>query len=321
MKAAIRTQYGDPSVLQVKNIEQPIPKDNEILVKVHATTINRTDTGVLLGAPFVFRFFTGLFKPRYQTTGTDFAGQIESVGKNVIHFKVGDKVWGFKDHGLPTHAEYAAISEDMPILKMPEGYDYQTMVACAEGAHYARNFINKVDLKAEQKAVVYGATGAIGSALVQILKHFGLYVTAVCATSYLELVKSLGADKVRDYIKEDFTKDDIQYDYVFDAVGKSSFGLCKPLLKPKGIYISSELGSHNENLYLSLTTSFSSGKRVIFPLPVDIKASLNFMNNLVEMGHFKPVIDRVYPLDDIAEAFRYVLTGQKIGNVIISMEG
>jgi NADPH:quinone reductase-like Zn-dependent oxidoreductase len=320
MKAAIRTTYGDPSVLSIQNVEKPTPKDNEVLVKIHATTISRTDTGVLLGAPFVFRFFTGLTKPRYQTTGTDFAGQIESVGKNVTDFKAGDRVWGFFDHGLPTHAEYAAVSTDIPIVKIPMDWDYKSIVACAEGAHYARNFINKVDLKAGQNAVVYGATGAIGSALVQILKHFGLYVTAVCATQHLDLVKSLGADKVRDYLKEDFTDDDISYDYVFDAVGKSAFGICKPMLKPKGIYISSEFGPNNENMYLPLITPFLGGKKVIFPMPLDIKASLKFMNQLIEMGHFKPVIDRVYPLDDIAEAFRYVLTGQKIGNVIISMD-
>jgi NADPH:quinone reductase-like Zn-dependent oxidoreductase len=320
MKAAIRTKYGDPSVLSIQNIEKPTPKDNEVLVKVHATTISRTDMGVLLGAPFVFRFFTGLTKPRYQTTGTDFAGQIEIVGKNVTDFKAGDRVWGFLDHGLPTHAEYAALSADIPITKIPMDWDYKSIVACAEGAHYARNFINKVNLEAGQKAVVYGATGAIGSALVQILKHFGLYVTAVCATPHLNLVKSLGADKVRDYLKEDFTDDEILYDYVFDAVGKSAFGICKPMLKPKGIYISSELGPNNENLYLPLITPFLGGKKVIFPMPLDIKASLKFMNELIELGHFKPVIDRVYPLDDIAEAFRYVLTGQKIGNVIISME-
>jgi NADPH:quinone reductase-like Zn-dependent oxidoreductase len=320
MKAAIRTTYGDPSVLSVQNIEKPTPKDNEILIRIHASTVSRTDTGVLLGAPFVFRFFTGLPKPRYQTTGTDFAGQIESVGKNVTDFKVGDRVWGFKDHGLPTHAEYAALSMDLPILKMPDNQDYQTMAACAEGAHYARNFINKVDLQAGQKAVVNGGTGGIGSALIQILKHFGLQVTAVCGTPHVDLVKSLGADKVYDYLTEDFTKDSEQYDYVFDAVGKSAFGLCKPLLKPNGIYISSELGPNNENLYLPLTTLFSSGQKVIFPMPLDIKASMDFIQNLVEIGHFKPLIDRVYPLDDIAEAFKYVLTGQKIGNVIISMD-
>jgi NADPH:quinone reductase-like Zn-dependent oxidoreductase len=222
MKAAFRTQYGDSSVLTIKNIEKPTPNDNEVLIRVHATTVNRTDQGVLMGKPFVFRFFTGLFKPRYATTGTDFAGQIESVGKSVSQFKVGDRVWGFNDVGLPSHAEYLTLAANGNISLIPNNWDYTQIVACAEGAHYARNFINKVDLKAGQKAVVNGGTGAIGSALVQILKHYGLHVTAVCATPYIDLVKSLGADKMYDYLKEDFTQDTEKYDYVFDAVGKSS---------------------------------------------------------------------------------------------------
>lgn len=317
MRAAYRTHYGDPSILSIKEIEKPMPNDNEILIRVYATTVNRTDEGVITGKPFVFRFFTGLLKPRYATTGTDFAGQIESVGKKVSNFKVGDRVWGFLDHGLPSHAEYMTIDANGNIAMIPDTWDYTQIVVCGEGAHYARNFINKVDLKVGQKAVVNGGTGGIGSALIQILKHFGLQVTAVCATPHIELVKSLGADKVYDYLKEDFTNDDEKYDYVFDAVGKSSFGKCKSLLKPQGIYISSELGPNNENLYLPITTRFSKGHRVIFPLPMDIKESLAFITKLIELGHFKPVIDRIYPLDDIAEAFRYVLTGQKIGNVVV----
>lgn len=320
MKAAFRTRYGDPSVLTIKDIDKPIPKDNEILIRVYASTINRTDEGVLLGKPFVFRFFTGLLKPRYNTTGTDFAGQIESIGKNVTQFKVGDRVWGFNDHSLPSHAMYMALSANSNIALIPKDWDYTQIVACAEGAHYARNFINKVDLKAGQKAVVNGATGGIGSALVQILKHFGLQVTAVCATPYVDLVKSLGADKVFDYLKEDFTQDTDQYDYVFDAVGKSHFRKCQPLLKPQGIYISSELGPNNENLYLPITTYFSRGQKVIFPMPLNIKASLAFMTELIELGHFKPVIERIYPLDDIVQAFHHTLSKQKIGNVVLRIE-
>jgi NADPH:quinone reductase-like Zn-dependent oxidoreductase len=268
----------------------------------------------------VFRFFTGLFKPRYATTGTDFAGQIEQVGKKVTSFKVGNRVWGFNDHGMPSHAEYIVLTADSNIAMMPDSWDYTQIVACGEGAHYARNFINKVELKAGQNAVVNGATGGIGSALVQMLTHFGIQVTAVCGTPHLDLVKSLGAVKLYDYWKEDFTHDTEKYDYVLDAVGKSSFGKCKPLLKPKGIYISSELGEHSENLYLPMTTWFSKGQKVIFPMPMDIKKSLAFMTKLIELGHFKPVMDRIYPLEDIAEAFRYVLSGQKIGNVVISMD-
>jgi NADPH:quinone reductase-like Zn-dependent oxidoreductase len=320
MIASFRTQYGDPSVLSIRELEKPTPKADEVLIRVHAATVNRTDIGVLLGAPFVFRFFTGLWGPRHATTGTDFAGEVAGIGTNVTRFKVGDRVWGFLDHGLPTHAEYFCMPENGNIVPIPGDWAYQQMVACAEGAHYARNFINKVQLQPGQKAMVYGATGAIGSALIQMLKYEGLFVTAVCPTKQVEVIRAYGVDKVVDYQTSDFTNDDIQYDYVFDAVGKSSFGVCRKLLTPKGIYISSELGPGNENLYLPITTRFSSGQKVIFPMPSDIKASLNWMNELVAGGHFRPLIDRVYPLQDLAEAFRYVLTGQKIGNVVISME-
>jgi len=319
MQAATRTKYGDPSVLSVMEVARPEPKPNEVLIKVHATTVNRTDIGVLTGKPFVFRFFTGLFRPRYSITGTDFAGQIIEVGSNFKDYSIGDKVWGFLDYGLPTHAEYFVMQESGNMVKIPNDWSYNDIVSCGEGAHYARNFINKVNLKSGQKALVNGATGGIGSALIQILIHHNIEVDAVCATPNIELIKSLGANHVYDYLTEDFTKTSTKYDYLFDAVGKSDFNKCKPILMPKGIYISSELGPGAENLYLPLTTLYLKGKRVIFPFPVDIKASLAFMNKIIEEGHYIPVIDRIYPLEQIAEAFSYVMTGQKIGNVVISM--
>lgn len=320
MKAATRTRYGSPDILKVRNIKKPRPDENQLLIRVYATTVNRTDIGVLTGMPWVFRFFTGLTEPRYQVTGTDFAGRVEAVGDNVTDFKKGDKVWGFLDHGLPSHAEYMVIAQNQAILKIPEGISFAEAVACAEGAHYAYNFINKIDPKPGQNILVYGATGAIGSAAVQLLKNAKLNVTAVCATPHVDLVKGLGPDRVIDYLIEDFTKGDQEYDFVLDAVGKSSFGKCKPILKPKGVYASSELGPRMENIYLSLLTPLSGGKKVVFPLPTNIKGSMNHIQKLVEAGKFKPLIDRTYPLDDIAEAFRYVASGQKIGNVIISME-
>ncbi len=320
MRAATRTRYGSPDIIRVQNIEKPKADENQLLVRIYATTVNRTDIGVLTGMPWVFRFFTGLTQPRHQVTGTDFAGRVEEVGDNVTDFEKGDKVWGFLDHGLPSHAEYMVIAQNQPIHKMPEGFSYAEAVSCAEGAHYAYNFINKIDPQPGQSVLVYGATGAIGSAAVQLLKNCKLHVTAVCATPYVDLVRGLGPDRVLDYLKEDFTKEDVMYDYVFDAVGKSSFGHCKQILKPKGIYISSELGEGMENLYLSLFTPLSGGKKVVFPLPTDIKRSMTYIHNLVEAGKFKPLIDRTYPLEEIADAFRYVASGQKIGNVIISME-
>lgn len=318
MKAAIRTKYGPPEVLSIEDVEIPTPKENEIVVRVHATTVNRTDCAILTGKPFVIQFFTGLGRPSLPSTGTDFAGEIATVGKNVTAFKAGDRVWGFGDEGLATHAQYVAVSIKKAVLKMPENCSYEQAAASAEGAHYAYNFINKVHLKPGQKVLVNGATGAIGSAAVQILKYMGVYVVAVCDTKNVALIESLGADKVIDYTKEDFTKQEEKFDFVFDAVGKSTFDKCKPLLQPNGIYISSELGPNAQNLYLPLITKISGGKRVVFPIPSNIKGSLLFIKELLEKEKFKPVIDRTYPLEKIREAFEYVASGQKTGNVMIT---
>lgn len=319
MKAIIRTVYGNPEVLSIQEKDIPVPKDDELLIRVHASTVNRTDAAILSGSPWIIRLFTGLFKPKQAVPGTDFAGEVLAVGKQVTLFKTGDKVWGFDDQGLCTHAQYFTLPEKQNIAIIPDSFSYEQAAASAEGAHYAYNFINKVKLSEGQKALVNGATGAIGSAMLQFLKFHGLYVTAVCGTPHTELIKSLGADKVIDYFKEDFTKDEEKYDYVFDAVGKSTFGKCKKLLKPQGIYISSELGPGWQNPMLALITPLLPGaKKVKFPLPVNIKESLAFIGNLAQQGKFKPLIDKKYPMEKIAEAYTYVVSGQKIGNVIIN---
>ncbi len=241
MKAIIYTKYGPPDVLQLKEIEKPTPKDNEMLIKVYATTVNRTDCATIRAIPFFARLVTGLFKPKKQIPGTEFAGEIEAAGKNVMSHKVGDQVFGFDDSGSGAHAQYMTISEDKAIT-IPKNITYEQAAASTEGAHYAYNFIKKVNIKSGQKILVNGATGAIGSAAVQLLKYFGVNVTAVCNTKNIELVKSLGASKVIDYTKEDFTKDGQKYNFVFDTVGKSSFFKCRKLLQPGGVYISSDLG-------------------------------------------------------------------------------
>jgi NADPH:quinone reductase-like Zn-dependent oxidoreductase len=320
MKAAVRTTYGPPDILEIKDVEKPAPKDNEVLVRVHAATVNRTDCGILWGKPFIIRFFIGLFKPNSTITGTDFAGEIEAAGKNVVTYKSGDRVFGFDDNGLGSHAQYLTVREDKPFALVPANLDYEHAAASIEGAHYACNFIKKVDLDRGQKVLVNGATGAIGSAAVQFLKHFGLYVTAVCNTKNIELIKSLGADKIIDYEKQDFTRDDEKYDFIFDAVGKSTFSKCKPLLAQHGTYISSELGPKYENPFLALLAPLSGGRKVKFPFPTDIKGSIAFIKDLIQQERFKPVIDRVYSLDKIAEAYNYVASGQKTGNVVITME-
>ena len=319
MKAAIRSAYGSSDVLDISEVQVPVPADNELLIKVHATTVNRTDCGILSGNPLVIRLFTGLLKPRDQITGTDFSGRVEVVGKEVKSFKVGDRVWGFDDNGLASHAEYMVLAENKALTTIPEDVTYEQAAASIEGAHYAYNFIKKVNLQSGQKVLVNGASGAIGSAMVQLLAYFGARVSAVCETKSLDIVRSLGAERVIDYLKTDFTLDEGRFNYIFDAVGKSSFGKCKRLLLPGGVYISSELGPKWENLYLPLITRLKGDKRVVFPVPLDIKGSLAFIRSLLEQGKFRPVIDRRYPLEKIKEAFGYVASGQKTGNVIITM--
>ena len=320
MKACIYTQYGPPSILRIKEVEQPVPQSNELLIRVHAATVNRTDCAILRAKPFFMRFVAGLFGPNRQTPGTDFAGKVEAVGEAVRSFKVGDRVFGFNDLGVRSHAEYMVIAEDQPIAVIPPNCSYRHAAASIEGAHYAYNFINKVNLEPESKVMVNGATGAIGSAALQLLKHFGTKVTAVGNTKNLKLLANLGADRVIDYEREDFTQDTEQYDFVFDTVGKSSFGRCKRLLKPGGAYISSELGWMAENLFFALTTPLTGGKKVIFPVPTSVQSSIDLVRKLLEEGSLKPVIDRVYPLDSIVEAFTYVETGQKTGNVVVSLD-
>lgn len=320
MKATVTSSYGSPDVLQIKEVPKPIPNDNEVLVKVLASTVNRTDCATLRAKPFFMRLATGLLNPKKTTTGTDFAGLIEAVGDNVKSFQVGDKVFGFDDNGLSSHAEYLTIAKDKAILKMPENANFAQAAASCEGAHYAYNFINKVDIQHGQRILVNGATGAIGSATTQLLKYFGVDVVAVCATKNIELVKSLGAVRVIDYTKDDFTKEDEQYDFIFDTVGKSSFFKCKPLLKLGGAYISSELGWMWQNLFLAFIKPVIGSKKVLFPYPSDIHRSLNLIKKLTEEDKFKAVIDRTYSLQQIKQAYEYVETGQKVGNVVITFE-
>jgi len=323
MKAIVYTKYGPPDVLQLKEVAKPIPKDNEVLIKIYATTVNRTDCATIRAIPFFARLFTGVFKPKKQIPGTEFAGKIEEIGKNVKSFKVGDKVFGFDDQGSGSHAQYMTIAEDKALTTIPENITYEQAAVSTEGAHYAYNFIKKVNIKSGQKILVNGATGAIGSAAVQLLKYFDVNVTAVCNTKNIELVKSLGANKVIDYTKEDFTKDEEKYNFVFDAVGKSSFAKCKPLLQSSGIYISSDLGYMAQNVFLPLITPIIKpmigNKKTVFPIPTDIRRSILLIKKLIEEGKFKAVIDRKYPLEQIVEAYRYVETGHKTGNVVITV--
>ncbi len=319
MKAIEYTKYGPADVVELKEVAKPIPNVNEVLIKIYSSTVNRTDCGFRSAEYFISRFWSGLFRPKYKILGCEFAGVIEEIGESVITFRKGDKVFGFNDKSFGGHAEYLTIAETDAITNMPETIGFDEAAAIAEGAHYALVDIRAAKVKSGQNVLVYGASGAIGSAAVQLLKHFGAIVTAVCNTKNVSLIKSLGADAVIDYQTQDFTKTENKFEFIFDAVGKSSFRQCKPLLSEKGIYISTELGKNGENIILALTTPVLGGKKVLFPIPAITKQDVIFLKELVLSGEYKPVIDRKYKLNQIVEAYNYVESGQKTGNVILKI--
>ncbi len=319
MRAIVYSKYGPPEVASLMEVDKPLPKDNEVLVRVYASTVNRTDSGFRSAEYFISRFWTGLFRPKYQILGCEFAGIIEEMGQHVTTFKKGDKVFGFNDKTCGGHGEYLTIAETDAVINMPDNLSFEEAAPLTEGAHYALVDIRAAKVERGQNVLVYGATGAIGSAAVQLLKHFGAIVTAVCNTKNICLVKSLGADTVIDYQTQDFTKTDNKFEFIFDAVGKSSFGQCKPLLTKKGIYISTELGKNGENILFALTTPLWGGKKLLFPIPTITKQDVIFLKELVQKGEYKPVIDRQYKLDQIVEAYKYVESGQKTGNVVIKI--
>lgn len=320
MKAIVYTEYGSADVLNLMEVAKPIPKEREVLLKIHATTVNRTDCGFRTATPFIVRFFSGLFTPKNTILGSEFAGEIEAVGTDVSLFKKGDQVFGLSTFTFGTHAEYVCVSENGSIAAKPTNMAYDEAAAICEGAYLALNVLRGFGIQRGQKILINGATGSIGSAAVQLARHFGAEITAVGNTKNLELIKSLGADAVIDYTKNDFTKIDKTFDFVFDAVGKSSFFRCKKLLKPNGIYISTELGYLWQNVFLALLTPLFGGKKVLFPIPNDTKEDILFFKELIETGQYRAVIDRTYPLEHVAEATRYVERGEKTGSVVILVE-
>ena len=266
MKAVVRRKYGKPDIISVEEREVRSPGKDEVVVKVHVATVNRTDCANLTAKPFIMRFVLGLLKPRKIILGTDFAGTVFLRGDNVKVFEKGDNVFGFIDTGAESHAEYVTVNK-RDLFSMPEGINFKQAAASLEGAHYAYATIQKVNLQPGQSVLINGATGAIGSALLQFVKEYDVDLTATSDTKNMELIKSLGADVVIDYTKDDFTKAQEAYDFIFDTVGKISFGECKPLLKDKGVYISSELGRFAQNVFYPFLTLWAN-KKVIFPIPV-----------------------------------------------------
>ena len=321
MIVSIRNKYGSPDVIELTTTSHiPFPQKDEILVKVKATTVNRTDCAVLTGIPWAIRLFTGLFEPRLKVTGTDFSGMVVSKGDDVDKFNIGDDVYGFFDQGIGSHASYFCVSTKKAIIKKPGNITYEQAAASLEGAHYAFYFLDKVVLNKGDKVLLNGGTGAVGNAALQFLKYRGIHVTVTCETNYIPVMELMGADKVIDYTKEDFTKLNDQFDFVFDAVGKSTFWECKLIMKPNAIYLSSELGPYWQNPLLALVAPLMTGKKVKFPLPFSIQRSMAFINELIEKDKFKPLIDKRYPFSEIRSAFKYVMSGQKKGNVILTFD-
>ena len=318
MRAAVRTTYGPPEVVHITDVPAPAVGPGDLRVAVYSTTVNRTDCGIRAAKPFFIRALTGLVRPRATILGNEFAGVVESVGPSVTRFSQGDRVFGYSPR-FGAHAELVSIPEDGLVATIPTGLSFEDVVAGTEGAHYALSIIRKAGISSGQDVLVNGATGAIGSAAVQLLADLGARVTAVCGKAHVDLVRGLGADRVIDRDALDFTSEDHQYDVVFDAVGKSSIGRCRRVLKPRGLFLTTDLGPWAQNLVLPMVTRVSPGRRVMLPLPIENQEIVEYLRERIASGRFRPLVDRRFPLEQIVDAYRYVETGQKIGNVVITV--
>ena len=296
----------------------PIPTEDEVLVRIHATTVNRTDCGWRSAKPFFTRCFIGLLRPKRKILGMELAGEVEAVGAAVTEFEVGDYVFGVK--GFGAHAEFVCIRESAPVAHKPAGMTFEAAAAVCDGASIALSCVRHADLREGRSILIYGASGSIGTAAVQLAKHFGANVTAVCNTKNVELVRSLGADEVIDYLHEDFTKSGKTYDVIFDAVGKHSFRRCRRSLNPGGMYVETDLGFLWHVPILALLTRRIGDKKVTLGLAKYTKKNVLFLKELIEAGKYQSVVDRSYPLADVVEATRYVETGQKTGNVVLIVD-
>ena len=319
MRAWTYRRYGPPDVLLLEELPVPTPGPKEILLRVHATTVNRTDCGFRSAQYVVSRLFSGLFRPKRPVLGCEFAGEVVAVGGQVQRFGVGDRVFSFDDQRFGSHAEYMVTAAEGGVALLPKGWSYTDAVALTEGIHYAWCDLKAAGIGPGSRVLVNGATGGIGSGAVQLAVSLGATVTAVCATPHVERINALGAHRVVDRTTTDFRSIPGPYELVFDAVGKSRFNLCKHLLTPDGCYISTELGPRGENVLLALIGGFSKGPRVRFPLPTISRADVEHFRSMAEAGTLRPLIDRVVGFDDLLEATRYVETGQKIGNVVVTI--
>ena len=316
MRAVVHDRYGPPEVLRVEEVERPVPEDDQVLVRVRATTVNQTDCHIRRARPFLWRFYAGLLRPKRRILGMELAGEVEAVGAAVTEFEVGDRVFGIKNFG--TNAEFTCIRESSPLAHLPAGMSFEEAAAVCDGAIQALAHLRRADVGQGTRMLVYGASGSCGTAAVQLAKHFGAHVTAVCNTKNVELLRSLGADEVIDYLQEDFTKNGKTYEVILDAVGKHSFLRCKGSLEPGGLFVPTD---GLLNLSLVLGAKLIRDKRIAVAFPKLTKKDVLFVKELVEAGRYRAVIDRIYPLEDVVEATTYVESWQKTGNVVLTVNG
>ena len=321
MRAAVSTRYGPPEVVRVvDDAPEPEVGADDLLVRVHVTTVNRTDAAYRRAYPFVIRAVSGWRGPKAPVWGTEYAGVVERVGPGVTRFAAGDRVFGYAEPRCGAHAELVAVAESSFVAPVPDGVDLRQAAAATEGAHYALSSIRRAGVQPGDRVLVHGATGAIGSAAVQLLVDLGAHVIATAPTAHIELVRGLGADRVVDFQTEDFTAIDETVDAVLDLVGKSTFGACRRLLTPHGVYVSSDLGPFAQNIALPLVTRLGRGRRVVFPFPSTSPEALEHLRSRLESGAFRPLLDpTTFRLDEIVSAYHYVETGQKLGNVLVTV--
>jgi NADPH:quinone reductase-like Zn-dependent oxidoreductase len=319
VRAVVHDRYGPPEVLRVEEIERPVPKEDDVLVRVHATTVNQTDCHVRAADPVFWRLMgTGFLRPKNRLSGMDFAGEVVEAGSAVTELAVGDEVFGSNGYRFGAHAEYVCVRESGLIAHKPAGLSFEEAAAVPDGSLQALVALRPVQPVAGKRIVVYGASGSLGTAAVQLAKHFRAHVTAVCNTPNVELVRSLGADEVVDYLRADFTKQGKTYDVVLDAVGKHSFLRSRRALEDGGVYIATD---RLYNFVLEPLTARIGSKKVAFTVSAATKEDLLLVKELIEAGKYRPVVDRTHPLEEIVEAARYVESWQKVGNVVITVAG
>jgi len=319
MKAVVQHRYGSPDVLRIEEVEPPTPGDDEILIHVRATTVSQSDTHARAAHPFAWRFVAGLRRPRWRWLGVEFAGVVEAVGRAVTEFHVGDEVFGQPARFFGAHAEYIVLPESAPVTAKPVSLTFEEAAAVGDGSSQALDALRQAKAEPGSRIAIYGASGSLGTAAVQIAKHRGAHVTGICGPTHLELVRSLGADEVVDYTKEDFRRAGPVFDAVIDAVGKYAFVRARRALRPGGIYVATDAGPHGESLLMAIPARFVGSRRLVFAMGRRRKEHLVFMRELIDAGAYRPVIDRRYPLDRVVDAHRRVETWHKTGNVVLVM--